>query len=88
MKAVQNFLLKISSLEGEKETYYGCLPELMRTQRMILQMDNLNYCGVLIDIIKESINKRYERFYKLEEPTGKDAISYPFFKLNFLKCGS
>lgn len=81
----------IRSLEGDKDTYYGCLiPELMRMQRILssLKMDNLTYCDVLIDVITESLNRRFERFYKLEEPKAKDGIiasvSYPFFKMKWV----
>ncbi|GBP35517.1 hypothetical protein EVAR_20027_1 [Eumeta japonica] len=81
----------IRSLEGDKDIYYGCLiPELMRMQRILssLKMDNLTYCDVLIDVIKESLNRRFERFYKLEEPKAKDGIiasvSYPFFKMKWV----
>lgn len=85
----------IRSLEGDKDTYYGCLmPELMRMQRILssLQMDNPKYCGVLIEVIKESLNRRFERFYKLEEPKAKDgiiaSISYPFFKMKWVPKAS
>lgn len=81
----------IRSLEGDKDTYYGCLiPELMRMKRILssLKMDNLTYCDVLIDVITESLNRRFERFYKLEEPKAKDGIiasvSYPFFKMKWV----
>ncbi|KAL3271441.1 hypothetical protein HHI36_021927 [Cryptolaemus montrouzieri] len=51
-------------------------------------MDNLTYCDVLIDVIKESLNRRFERFYKLEEPKAKDGIiasvCHPFFKMKWV----
>lgn len=81
----------IRSLEGDKDTYYGCLiPELMTMQRILssLKIDNLTYCDVLIDVITESLNRRFERFYKLQEPKAKDGIiasvSYPFFKMKWV----
>lgn len=80
----------IRSLEGDKEIYYGCLqPELIRIQKILasLEMDNPVYCGPLIEIIKESIEKRFEKF-DLEDPRSKDsilaAVSYPFFKLKWV----
>ncbi|KAL3273255.1 hypothetical protein HHI36_014709 [Cryptolaemus montrouzieri] len=48
-------------------------------------MDNLTYCDVLIDVIQESLIRRFERFYKLEEPKAKygiiASVSYPFFRM-------
>lgn len=80
----------IRSLEGDKEIYYGCLqPELIRMQKILasLEMDNPVYCGPLIEIIKESIEKRFEKF-DLEDTRSKDsilaAVSYPFFKLKWV----
>lgn len=46
-------------------------------------MNNAKYCGVLI--IKKCLERRFERFYKSEEPTAKEGMiasrSYPFFKI-------
>ncbi|KAL3287894.1 hypothetical protein HHI36_002350 [Cryptolaemus montrouzieri] len=62
----------------------------MRMQKILssLKMDNLTYCDVLIDVIKESLNRCFERFYKLEELKAKDGIipslSYPFFKMQWV----
>lgn len=85
----------IRSLEGDKETFYGCLlPELMRMKRILdsLKMDNPAYCGVLIDVIKKSLEKRFEKFYSFEELRAKESVlasvSYPFFKLKWVPKGS
>lgn len=46
----------IRSLEGDKETFYGCLlPELMKMRRMLSLLKNGNpkYCDVLIDVIQK-----------------------------------
>lgn len=62
----------------------------MRMQRILssLQMENPSYCDVLIEVVKESLNRRFERFYKLEEPKAKNGIiasvSYPFFKMKWV----
>ncbi|KAF9409731.1 hypothetical protein HW555_011021 [Spodoptera exigua] len=80
----------IRSLEGDKEIYYGCLqPELIRMQKILasLEIDNPVYCGPLIEIIKENIQRRFEKF-DLDNPRSKDsilaAVSYPFFKLKWV----
>ncbi|XP_056637798.1 uncharacterized protein LOC130445919 [Diorhabda sublineata] len=85
----------IKSLEGDKETFYGCLlPELIRIQKILhsLQMDNPIYCGVLIETIKKSLEKRFGKFHDLKDPKAKDAIlasvSYPFFKLKWVPKGN
>lgn len=85
----------IRSLEGDKETFYGCLlPELMRMKRILdsLKMDNPVYCGVLIDVIKKSLEKRFEKLYSFEELRAKESVlasvSYPFFKLKWVPKGS
>ncbi|CAG4971598.1 unnamed protein product [Parnassius apollo] len=53
-----------------------------------LQMDNPTYCDVLIEVVKEILNRRFESFYKLEEPIAKNGIiasvSYPFFKMKWV----
>ncbi|GBP35424.1 hypothetical protein EVAR_94875_1 [Eumeta japonica] len=80
----------IRSLEGDKETFYECLqPELYRMHKMLdlLKQENPVYCGGLIDIIKESILNRFEK-YNLYDTRAKDsilaAVSYPFFKLKWV----
>ncbi|GBP65008.1 hypothetical protein EVAR_50692_1 [Eumeta japonica] len=80
----------IRSLEGDKETFYGCLqPELYRMHKMLdlLKQENPVYCGGLIDIIKENIQNRFEK-YNLHDTRAKDsilaAVSYPFFKLKWV----
>ncbi|KAL3288544.1 hypothetical protein HHI36_002983 [Cryptolaemus montrouzieri] len=81
----------IRRLDGDKDTHYGCLvPELMRMQRILssLKMGNPTYCNVLIYVIKESLNRRFERFYELEELKAKDgmiaSVSFPFFKMKWV----
>lgn len=50
-------------------------------------MDNPVYCGPLIEIIKDNILERLEKF-DLDNPRSKDsilaAVSYPFFKLKWV----
>lgn len=80
----------ILSLQGDKETYYGSLlPELMRIKHMIkcLRLENIQYCRDLLDVIDESLNKRFRKFLDLQ-PAANDAIlasvSHPFFKLKWV----
>ncbi|GBP67500.1 hypothetical protein EVAR_49866_1 [Eumeta japonica] len=53
----------------------------------LLKQENPVYCGGLIDIIKESIQNRFEK-YNLHDTRAKDsilaAVSYPFFKLKWV----
>ncbi|GBP19159.1 hypothetical protein EVAR_11480_1 [Eumeta japonica] len=53
----------------------------------LLKQENPVYCGGLIDIIKESILNRFEK-YNLYDTRAKDsilaAVSYPFFKLKWV----
>lgn len=83
----------IQSLQGDKDTYYGCLlPEIYRIQHVIkiLRMENLKYCSPLLDVIEENLDRRFKRFLQLE-PAANDAIlasvSHPMFKLKWVPKG-
>lgn len=80
----------IQSLQGEKHTYYGSLlPELVRIQHVIkcLRTENLKYCGPLLDVIEENLNRRFKKFLQFE-PAANDAIlasvTLPFFKMKWV----
>lgn len=81
----------IRSLEGEKSTFYGCLlPELMRMQRILtsLHSEGLTFCIPLVEVLTQSLTKRFEKFFNLEDPKAKEgvlaSVSHPFFKLKWV----
>jgi len=80
----------IQNLQGEKDTYYGrLLPELLRIVKILssLKMENLKYCGHLIEVIERSLKLRFKQFL-LFESTANNAIlvsvTYPLFKMRWV----
>ncbi|CAL1682495.1 unnamed protein product [Lasius platythorax] len=90
IKCLKPIVEAIQSLQGEKNTYYGMLlPELMRIVKILssLKMENLKYCGHLIEVIERNLKLRFKQFL-LFDSTANDAIlasvTHPFFKMKWV----
>lgn len=81
-------------LQGENATYYGILlPTLLALRRKLRNLANENstYCGPLIQTYLESVERRFEEYFKISTPQAEDAavaaMSYPRFnKFKWLSC--
>jgi len=90
VKCLKPIVEAIQNLQGEKDTYYGrLLPELLKIVKILssLKMENLKYCGHLIEVIERSSKLRFKQFL-LFELTANNAIlasvTYPLFKMKWV----
>lgn len=80
-------------LQGETKMYYGLLmPCLLALRKKLQKIEDtpLTYCHDLAVAYRQSVERRFEEFFKLFTPKGQHAViatlSYPRFKIKWFTC--
>lgn len=80
----------LNRLQGEKNCFYGeLLSVLLQTQKKLqkLQHRHLKYCAKLVDVLLESLNKRFSDYFNFSHQVNDAilaAVNHPFFKLRWV----
>lgn len=91
VKVLKPIAVALDTLQQDK-CYFGIyLPVLLSTKEELeeIQKSHLNFCAPLVDIMIESIDRRYESLLSFETEESKFAVlaacTHPFFKLRWIK---